>query len=64
MYNIEKQIEAGREILKANEELDLRLSDFMAANTLSDGDKFKLAEALFLVGVSIGHRIGESEAAK
>ena len=64
MYNLEKQVEMGTTIMKRNEKRDLRIVDFMAANELSGGDKYELAENMFLIGVAIGHRIANIERAK
>ena len=64
MYNLEKQLANGTEIMKRNEKRDLRLVDFMAANDLSGGDKYELASNMFLIGVAIGHRIAKAEQAK
>lgn len=61
MYNLEKQLRNGTEIMNRNEKRDLLLSDFMEANDLSGGDKFELARNMFLIGVAIGYRIRKTE---
>lgn len=61
MYNLEKQLRNGTEIMKRNEKRDLKLSDFMEANDMSGGDKFELASNMFLIGVAIGYRIRKAE---
>lgn len=59
MYNLEKQLRNGTEIMKKKR--DLKLSDFMEANDLSGGDKFELASNMYLIGVAIGYRIRKAE---
>ena len=61
MYNLSKQAEEGRMIMRENKTRDLRLVDLMFVNDQCNGDKFLLAERMFLIGIAIGKRIGELE---
>lgn len=59
--NLESMIDDGMETMKANEADDLTLEELLILREQSGNDEFIFANHAFLIGVSIGHRIGNAE---
>lgn len=61
MYNTQKMIKTGREIMEQNPARELTAREFMAMKEQAAGDEYLFAENSFLFGVAVGMRIAAAE---